>query len=43
MKKNFFLEKKKSIILLNKEFENTTFKVIQLHFMNYVNHSKVKI
>ena len=39
-KKIFFLEKKK--VLFN-EFENTTFKVIQLHFMNYVNHSKVKI
>ena len=37
------------MILLKKTFENTFFKIIQVvfkqyqHFMNYLNHDKVKI
>ena len=46
-----FSKKEKSVILLKKALRNTIFKVIydifkqylHYHFMNYVNHSKVKI
>ena len=33
----------KFIILLKKAFENIILKIIQVIFMNYVNHNKVKI